>query len=200
MKKVWVGVLASSVVSHVYAIDGHNGIRFNMTQRDVEAKGFVCAPPKKEGREIAVCRHMELTGTAFGVATQNYEVTIGPDKRVADIRADLVGIRTVPEYLNLLSKVQDFFPKKDEAGTHSAQGLYMRDAWRAPDNSGASVFYASGVKGVTKDTMSVTFSSPSEMAAVDKLRAERERQKASQAKAAAEASPTPASTADATAK
>jgi hypothetical protein len=64
-----------------------------------------------------------------------------------------------------------------EAGTHRAQGVYMREAFRARDNSGGSVFYAGGIKGLTKEIISVTFSSPTEMAAFDKIIAEKARHK-----------------------
>jgi hypothetical protein len=179
MKNVSVAALLLTIGPYAFAIDGHNGIRFNMSQKDVEGKGFVCSPPKKsDTREVAVCKHMELSGTAFGVPTQNYEVSIGPDKRVARIRADLVGIRSAQDYLSLLNRVQEFFPVKDEARTQRVQGQFMNDTRRAPDNSAVSVFYAPGVQGIVKDMLAVTFMSPAHVELTDKLRAQRERENA----------------------
>lgn len=123
-----------------------------------------------------------MTGVAFGVPTRNYEVGIGNDGRVSYIRADLVGIRSAADYLALLTNISGFFPRKDEANTHSRQGSYMREAWRANNNTGISVFYAPGVRGIIKDTLWVTFFSPDSMAASDKKRAEEAATKAREAK------------------
>ena len=152
-----------------YAIDGHNGIRFEMTQQQLEAKGFICNPNAKQERSIvATCRHMDLTGVAFNIPTSNYQVEIDADNQVASIRADLIGIRSASDYLGLLTHISEFFPRKDEAGSFRGGGTTMKDAWRANNNAGISIFYSAGARGIIKDTLWVTFNSPSYMSALDK--------------------------------
>lgn len=172
---ICIMIAATCLTFPAYAQDGHNGIRFDMNQKQVEAKGFSCNPPKekKDSDVIAVCHHMDMTGVAFGIPTQEYEVRIGPTKRVDEIRAELVGMRNLSDILSLHRKVENFFPKKDEAGSHRAQGMYSRDAWRANNNAGVAVFMFSGVPPITKTTVSVMFYSPRAMAAVDKAQSER---------------------------
>ena len=173
MKNFVFAVLLATTSLYCHAIDGHNGIKFSMTQQQLEGMGFICNPnTKSERSSFATCKHMDMTGAAFSVPTRNYEVEIGSDKRVSSIRADLVGIRSTADYLALLTNISGFFPKKDEANTHSHQGSYMKEAWRANNNAGISVFYSSGVKGLIKDTLWVSFHSPSLMAMADKKRAE----------------------------
>lgn len=171
MKLAFLILAFATVSPFAQALDGHNGITFNMTQRQVETKGFICdSETKSEGTIIATCRHMDMTGAAFGVPTQNYEVGIGPNKRVASIKADLVGIRSLADYLALHTRIGQFFPKKDEQRSFADRGV-RRDFWRDKDNSGISLFFSSGVRGVIKDTMWISFYSPADMAASDKIRA-----------------------------
>lgn len=174
MKKLVCVTVAALFSFHAYAQEGHNGIRFDMNQKQIEAKGFACNPPKeKKDDVVAICHHMDMTGVAFGMPTQEYEVQIGPAKKVDEIRAELVGMRDLSDLFALYRKVENFFPKKDEAGTHSGQGVYMRNAWRANNNAGAAIFVMQGVRPITKTTVSVMFYSPRAMAAVDKAQAER---------------------------
>ena len=91
---VAVAVTLATTSLHCHAIDGHNGVKFSMTQQQVEAMGFMCNPHTKPDRSsLATCRHMDMTGTAFSVPTRNYAVVIGNDKRVSFIGADLIAVR-----------------------------------------------------------------------------------------------------------
>jgi len=184
MKKFVFTLVLVTTSFYCHAIDGHNGIKFSMTQQQVEQLGFICnTSDNSEKSYLARCKHMDMTGAAFSVPTRNYEVTIGKDKRVSSIGADLVGVRSLADYLELHTRISEFFPKKDEAQTFSHQGAGVRrDAWRANDNAGIFLFYSSGVKGLIKDTLSVTFHSPSSMAAADKKRAEEAAKKAREPK------------------
>lgn len=156
-------LVASSCYS--YAIDGHNGIKFNMTQKQLEKMGFICNP-NTDAKQlfIADCRHMDMTGVAFNIPAQNYSVSIGKNKRVATILADLIGIRTLDDYIALIVNISEFFPKKDEAGTKSIEGYLQRDAWRAKNNAGIALnfFTRSGPR------VTIGFFSPTYMSALDK--------------------------------
>ncbi len=174
MKKFVFAVALATMSLYCHAIDGHNGIKFSMTQQQVKGMGFICNPNTGTERlSLATCKHMDMTGVAFSVPTRNYAVEIGNDKRVSSIRADLVGVLSTADYLDLLTNISRFFPKKDEAGEFSegTTSIYIRRAWRANNNAGISVFYASGIKGIKKDTLWVSFHSPSEMTAIDKKEA-----------------------------
>ena len=157
------------------AVDGHNGIKFEMTQNQLENKGFICNPSSEFfATSIAKCKHMEMTGVAFSVQTRNYTVYIDNDNRVAVILADLVGLRSLEDYFSLLTNISGFFPKKDEANSlaDSRSGNTLRrDAWRTNNNAGIALSYVSGVRGIMKDQVSVIFSSPSYMSKTDKERA-----------------------------
>ncbi len=156
------------------AIDGHNGIKFDMTKKQVEEKGFFCNPPKRpDPLVIAECHHMDMTGVAFGIPAKDYEVRIGTSNRVDEIKAELIGLRSLSDVIELHQKIEKLFPTKDEAGTHSEKGMYTRDEWRAKDNSGVSLFMASAIPPITKAVARLTFYSPRSMEEIDKVRAER---------------------------
>lgn len=182
MKKIAVIFALCTISYSTYAIDGHNGIRFDMNQQQLESIGFICnsnAEQKMDGYPIATCKHMDMAGIAFSVPTNNYSVNIGPDKHVASIRADLVGIRSTAEYLAMITNISGFFPNKDEAGSRSYNGgRIMTNAWRANNNAGISVTFFAGVKGMTKDTLWVSFISPNQMAIADRNRSETSTKKA----------------------
>lgn len=174
MKKIMLFILLATASCYSYALDGHNGIRFDMTQKQLESKGFICHPNNKEERlTIATCKHMDMSGVAFSLPTQNYEVQIGSDKRVAWIRADISGIHSMADYIALVTNISEFFPKKDAAGTLRGSS-FRKDAWRDNNNAGISVSYFAGAEGVEwdKDTFWISFTSPSVMKAADKFRAE----------------------------
>lgn len=183
MKKFVFTLVLTTTSFYCHAIDGHNGIKFNMNQQQVEQLGFICNTSDNSDKSyLARCKHMEMTGTAFSVPTRNYEVTIGKDKQVSSIGADLIGVRSFTDYVELSIRISEFFPKKDEVRTYRHQGAGIRnDAWRSNDNAGISLFYSSGV-GFTKDRLSVTFYSPSFMAAADKKLAENAAKKTRQSK------------------
>lgn len=145
-----------------------------MTQKQVEALNFVCNPPEEpDPYKLAECHHMDMTGVAFGYPTQDYEVTIGPSKKVDRIEAKLIGVRSLADVLELHQKVKKFFPIEDKQGTHRHQGTYSRDAWRTKNNAGLSLFFSSGAPPIAKSYLSVTFHSPRSMYKLDKILAER---------------------------
>jgi hypothetical protein len=147
------------------ASEGHNGILFNMTQKQVEGKGFVCNPPEeKSDTTIAVCNHIDMTGIAFGYPTKDYEVRIGPSKKVDTIRASFSGEITSDQYFDLHSRIPLFFPKKDEAATDNNSKYYECNEWRAKNNSSARLclFYR------PKTSMGICFFSPRAQLARDK--------------------------------
>jgi hypothetical protein len=118
MRKYIFAVALATISLYCYAIDGHNGIRFSMTQQQVEAMGFISnANTGPERSFLATCKHMDMAGVAFSLPTRNYEVEIGNDGRVSSIQADLVGVRSAGDYRALLNNISEFFPTKDEAGT-----------------------------------------------------------------------------------
>lgn len=164
-------ILSLLFTSSAYAVKGHNGIRFNMTQKSVEAMDFACNTPKEKNPMIAVeCFHMDMTGKVFGYQTQDYEVRIGPSGKVDMISAKIIGVKTLSDIIELHLKIQKFFPKKDEEGSHRKQGMYSRDAWRAKDGSGISLFLFNAIPPVTKTTLDITFQSPRLLTSIDKAR------------------------------
>lgn len=172
MKKFAFVVLLSTTTLYCHAIDGHNGIKFEMTQQQLESIGFICNPNTKKEREpIATCRHIDMTGIAFGVPTRNYAVEIDSDNRVSSIRVD-IGINSMADYIELNTNISGFFPNNDEFETDSKQGSYIKNGWRANNNAGIWFTYFSGVKGIVKDKFWLIFNSPSYMTKRDNHRAE----------------------------
>lgn len=136
---------------------GHNGIRFDMTQKEVEEKGFVCnSPEKKQSHILAVCKHMDMTGVAFGYPTKDYNIVIGPSGKVDKIGAEFSNITSASDYLSLHSKIKDFFPNKQEAGSIH-ESFAMRDVWTAKNNSAAILNYTEGVPPFIKSSLSISF-------------------------------------------
>lgn len=160
-KNTLVGFMLFSFSLSTYAVDGHNGITFKMTQKQVEAKGFVCNPEKDHKDIIAVCNHMEMKGNAFGIPTENYEVRIGNNKRVEEISADLVDFSaSIESYIDLTLKVQKFFPIKDEKLSASGEGYFVKDFYRGKDKSGFSIFMTKPIPPISKGSKTITFISP----------------------------------------
>lgn len=150
------------------AMDGHNGIRFEMTQKDLEEKGFVCNPPKEPKIHIrALCEHMDMTGIAFGFPTKDYRIIIGPSGYVDKIGAHFSGRISMADYLGLSSKIEHFFPKKYAPGTIYAKTSRI-DEWRADNNASAVLIYFQGVPPVIDQSLSINFWSPRAMAEADK--------------------------------
>lgn len=168
-KFIYTAISIACVGLSAHAQDGHNGIRFDMTQKQVEAKGFTCNPPKEKiGNIVALCHHMDMTGVAFGIPAQDYEVRIGPSKRVDVIKAELTGVRSIEDIFSLHRKVENFFPAKDLKLSHGAQGSYNSDFWRAKNNAGLSLYMSRSQK-----TISLQFFSPRSVVETDKILAER---------------------------
>ena len=169
MKKIVCIAVAAISSSLAIASDGHNGIRFDMTQKQIEAKGFVCNPPEEKTPDvIAECQHMDMTGVAFGFPTKDYRILIGPTKKVDMIGAEFSGRIGTEDYLSLHRKIEHFFPKKNEAGTLHEQGMVRRDEWRAKNNAALVLLLVSGIPPITNTSLSVTFWSPRAMAESDK--------------------------------
>ncbi|WP_418647783.1 hypothetical protein ACNQFN_01775 [Thauera butanivorans] len=147
--------------SHVIAFEGHNGITFDMTQKQVEAKGFVCNESETSNTDIILdCSHMEMTGTAFGLPTKNYEVSIGKSKKVIRISVDFGGNVNIQSYLNLTTQIGNFFPKKLADGSMHSKAI-LRDVWEAKNGAQAVLLFLSGIPPITKDRISISFWPPS---------------------------------------
>lgn len=180
MKKIsYIAIISTFFTFSVYAAKGHNGIQFDMTQKQIEAMDYACNPPKEKNPMItAECFHMDMTGKVFGYKTQDYEVRIGPSGKVDMISANIIGVKTLSDIIELHLKIQKFFPIKDEEGTHRKQGMYSRDAWRAKDGSGISLFLFNGIPPVIKTTLDITFQSPRSLVAIDKFRLKNKKESA----------------------
>ena len=173
-KNMLIGFLLLSSSLSAFAVDGHNGITFKMTQKQVEAKGFVCNSEKRLKNIIAVCNHMEMTGIAFGYPTENYEVRIGANKKVNAIQADLVGFSTsIENYIDLMLKIEKFFPIKDEKLSFGGDGYFVKDFYRSKDKSGAALFITKPMPPISKGGSAITFHSPYAMSQIDKALAEK---------------------------
>jgi len=183
-KNILAGFLLFSSSLSAFAVDGHNGITFGMSQKQVEAKGFVCNPSSDAERKdiIAVCNHMEMTGTAFGNPRGNYEVSIGTNKKVNEIKADLVGFSTsIESYLALTLKLEKFFPIKDEKLSFNGQGYFIKDFYRSKDKSGAAVLITKPMPPISQGSKVITFYSPYAMSQIDKSLADKAQRDASSA-------------------
>ena len=162
-------VIFCFIFSTAYAFNGHNGIGFDMSQNEVEAKGFVCNPPNERGANyIAECEHMDMTGVAFGYPTNYYRVRIGKNKKVIMIGAVFSGTITQEDYFKLQNKIEFFFPKKDEKASFYKQGMAIRDEWNDQNNASAVLLYVKGIPPITKTSISITFWSPYYMNKINK--------------------------------
>lgn len=169
MKRLAYIALATVCCSYAIASDGHNGIRFDMTQKQVEAKGFVCnSTAEVTSSVIAQCRHMDMTGVAFGFPTKDYRVSIGRTKRVDMIGADFSARIGTADYFSLHEKIAHFFPTKNAAGTLTGQDIAVRTEWRAKNNAAAVLLLIKGAPPIIKDSLSITFWSPRAIADTDK--------------------------------
>ncbi|MDP3005303.1 hypothetical protein [Methylotenera sp.] len=179
-KNMLVGFLLFSSSLSAFAVDGHNGITFKMTQKQIEAKGFVCNP-EKEGKDIiAVCNHMEMKGTAFGIQTENYAVHIGTNKKVDEIKAELIGFSAnVEDYIELTMNIQKFFPNKDEKLSFNGEGYFIKDFYRSKDKSGAAILITKPIPPISKGRKGITFYSPHAMSQIDKALADHAKQELS---------------------
>ena len=164
-----VGVIVCSLPLAVSAFSGHNGINFDMTQKQVEIKGFVCNPPKEESSSIkAECKHMDFTGVAFSFPTNDYTIYIGPSGKVDIITADFSKQLSLTDNLKLYRNIEHFFPTKYEKGAFYSEGLMRRTEWRAKNNASAVLLFINAMPPVRDATTSITFTSPRRIANADK--------------------------------
>lgn len=159
-------VLSLSPWCHAFDTLGNNGIDFSMTQQDVESMGFVCKPSLKHP-PTATCKNKKMSGSAFSISTKNYMVRIGFDKRVWQIRADLVGIKSSADYFGLISHLSERIPSKDNASSYYREEQ-IRDAWRTKSNAGVAVLYSKSTLGPSHDYYWIDFLSPTAMSEIDK--------------------------------
>jgi hypothetical protein len=166
---ILIVVIAAAVVGAYFifgtgakssGIDGHNGIRFDMKQKDIEAIGFVCKPRNEKVNHIHVeCNHMDMTGVAFGFPTKDYSVAIGSTGKVTFISSNFSGNITTSDYLGLNSKIELFFPNKvAELTMHS--NVARIDHWRDKNNSAAVLLWTAGVEPYISQKLTITFWSP----------------------------------------
>lgn len=161
MRKIFYVALAAIFSSPAIAFDGHNGISFDMTQEQVEEKGFVCNPPKEEMQDVvAECQHMDMTGVAFGFPTTDYQILIGSAKNVVMIGAKFSGNLSAADYLSLQRKIEHFFPNKEEAKTVYVKNQFRRDVWRANNNATAVLVLMNGVPPIIKTSLTIAFWNP----------------------------------------
>jgi len=91
--------------------DGSNGIKFTMSQKDVEKMGFLCDSPEKEAdaRIMAICKHRKMTGMALNRPTNKYGVVILKDGKVGAIFASFPE-ENESEFNFLEDQLREFFP------------------------------------------------------------------------------------------
>jgi tol-pal system protein YbgF len=160
--------------SYSYAIDGHNKIKFNMTQKQLEKIGFICNPVTDDQLIVAKCKHMDMTGVAFNVPAQNYTVTIGRNKKVAEIKADLIGISDLKAYIKLKHNIDEFFPNKNNSIKKPAKIGWFQDGWIANNNAGINLYVIFDSRDVIADKYrrdsiaEIVFNSPNYMTALTK--------------------------------
>jgi len=175
LTSVTLAAICFGAAVNANAMDGHNGIHFNMKQKDVEAKGFVCNPPKEPQKHIlAVCKHMDMTGVAFGFPTKDYNLVIGASGKVDKIGAEFSNPISMADYFSLHPKIEHFFPQKYEAGSKHADSV-IRDEWRAKNNSAAVLMYFKGVPSITNSSLRISFWSQRAMAEAEKNKSDAEK-------------------------
>jgi hypothetical protein len=163
-----IAVLVSTF-SNAQAFDEFGKVKFKMTRKQVESKGYACTASPLDIGEV-VCRNFDLRNSAYGYMASNYMVILGTDKKVYQISADILGIRRTEDYLDLVQKVTFMFPIEDEANSTSVQGAFVRYARRDASNVGALVVMAAGASGVRAMNFSISYTSPDRMVALDKKR------------------------------
>jgi hypothetical protein len=156
-KIIWI-VIAAICSSHAIAFDGINGISFNMTQKQVEAKGFVCNSLKEKNTNfIAQCEHMSMTGVIFGFPTNDYNVGIGSTKKVDRIGAYFNKGIGIADYLQIAVKIQTFFPEEEKEWSTASNSAVKVNQWKANDGTRARLTLISGVPPVRKTSLSIDF-------------------------------------------
>lgn len=164
MKKLILVVIAAACFNtSAYAVDGHNGIRFDMTQKDLEAKGFVCRAPKaKQTNDLAECQHMDFTGVAFGFPTNDYRIFIGSNGKVDRIIASFSGNFSYTDSLSLGHKIEHFFPNKKRSATVVSE-IFQSETWVAENNAVAVTRFIRGTPPFLKNSFTIIFGSPESM-------------------------------------
>jgi len=149
-------------------ITEHNGIKFDMSQKQVEAMGFVCEP--EEGRDhivIAECKHSKMIGTAFDYKTKDYTLLISASGKVGTVSAEIIGVPHWEYGTNsrqltqdLFLKIRKTFPIKTYSG--GIIGSSVNEEWYTRDGFRLSVTMLSGIAAVSnKSSTSMHISSPS---------------------------------------
>lgn len=139
-------------------VGGHNGITFNMNQKDVEKLGFVCKESKPDDWFSVSCSHMAMTGRAFSHNIAEYSVTINrQDGKVCQIDAAFTDISKLPDYMLISSKVTDFY--STEVYSNIVGNIYDR-MWIDKNKARLVLNYSEGVPPIFPDKITVSFWSP----------------------------------------
>lgn len=154
--KILLVVLFFMCATSAFAMDGHSGISFSMSQKDIEALGFVCQPPNKNETR---CFNDSYKGDAFGYPTTGYEVDIGDKNTVRHIKTKLSGKISLADYDDLCKKIEQIFPTKNEKATFRKNDLTI-DGWIADNRAKAFLFVAHKGGELEPRSAAIAFSSP----------------------------------------
>lgn len=170
-KKILCMTLLMLGASNALAIDGFGNVKFMMTSKQVEAKGYVCASDPVLDNKI-LCQHPHLKNSAYGYIATNYKVIFSTDKKISQISAELRGINSSEEYFELLRKISILFPIIDRDKEVSGRRVFVRNVRRNQSHVGAAVSMLAGVPGIRGATVTLSYIPPEVMLQLDKRREE----------------------------
>ncbi len=152
-------VLAIFTPLSAYAFNGVSGITFDMTQQEVEKKGFVCKDEEVHPKIKIKCQHIDMTGEAFGFTLGQYTLGIGLTGKVELITARFNGKISVVDRSLIKARMADFFPLEVKDKAFSGDSV-TQNVWRAKNDVTALLIFRRGIDTYVKPALILTFWSP----------------------------------------
>ena len=135
----------------------HNGIRFDMGRKQVEALGFVCRSETPTDRVwyTARCTHSSMTGMVFGVPTRDYHVALGTMGTVDMINMSIAEAN-MTIYSELPDRIERIFPKKNASEQNDTDRI---EEWRNKNNDGVVLTLIESSSQIINSSLSISFRS-----------------------------------------
>lgn len=152
------------ISSNARAVEEFGNVKFSMTRKQVEERGYTCG--KSRVSEALICRNPNLRNRVLGYLASNYSVFFESGEHISYISADM-GIDTMEDYIALRQRAAIEYPISDERYDLNSEGV-IRHFQRNDKRGAVSVMIFSGVPGIKKTNISLSYYSPSTMIASDK--------------------------------
>ena len=158
MKSLYAVLLVTMLYgcgSDSVTVGGHNGITFDMNQKDVEKLGFVCKESKPDDWFSVSCSHMSMTGRVFEHNTESYRLIINrQDGKVCQIDATFTDASNLPDYMLISTKVPDFYSTEE----YSHVSATMHDTmWIDKNKARLILTYFQGLPPLLPSNITVHF-------------------------------------------